>query len=666
MHLVPTFGAPAPTQAWTTFGSPEPVILVTGKGQISDSNCPSQNMPGIKFLHSKAFKISPSQGVSKILLSSIIWQSCDNFSYRISDSDCPSQNKPGINFSRSKAFTVSLCQGLPKNSHLALFSNVATISNIGYQIQIARFQTHQGPSFPALWLLSEFLFNYFVECAASPEVLTDGGRIQRDVVQSVTLLTAWNWEVWKGEAKVSLMHYSAWEFNEKEEERRPEEERKLSWRDRYVPGENLGLFICRVKRSAERLREVGNDLPPLYQGYQMIRSLPDDFRLKVQAIYGWSNKDFVPDKIEAELLLEENRRRCKKGLGRFATSKNKSVHGLPELSGLTENCIPCKLAKSRRVSFKPIGKIRSKRAQELLYMDLCSPLPVASQGVIGIDHEFLFSEMNGVAERYNLTALDGIKTLLNESGISQKFWAEALICFSYTWNRACHKGCKKTPFESYGGKRPSISHIKRFGCLVFVGVSKQLRRKLDMRAKLGMLGHALSIKGYRIWLIEENKVVETFNLRFDEGKRGVDSEKTFTGPVRNYLLKDFPEDGDIFSTVGDRADHPETGSERDTRPGGAGSESQTRGTHTLRPCASIPWICKLVERKDRSRMDIYYFVEGSNVRLRSFNEVQKYCKDKNIDYDQNLFNFSGRNSPSGKVTDLLNLPLEEKANLAEV
>ncbi|GFV23395.1 retrovirus-related Pol polyprotein from transposon TNT 1-94 [Trichonephila clavipes] len=275
--------------------------------------------------------------------------------------------------------------------------------------------------------------------------------------------------------------------------------------------------------------------------------------------------------------------------------------------------------------------------------------------------------MNGVAERYNLTALDGIKTLLNESGISQKFWAEALICFSYTWNRIGHKGCKKTPFELYGGKRPSVSHLKRFGCLVFVGVPKQLRRKLDMRTKLGiMLGYALSTKGYRIWLIEENKVIETINVRFDEGKRGVDSGKTFTGPARNYLLKDFPEEGDIFSAVDDRAVDPEAGSERDTRPSGADSESQAGGTHTLRPCASIPWIRKPVERKDRSRTDIYYFVEGSNVRLRSFNEVQKYCKDKNIDYDQNLFNFSGKNSSSGKVTNLLNLPLEEKANLAEV
>ncbi|GFR02001.1 retrovirus-related Pol polyprotein from transposon TNT 1-94 [Trichonephila clavata] len=69
----------------------------------------------------------------------------------------------------------------------------------------------------------------------------------------------------------------------------------------------LNLHADRVTaRSAERLREVGHDLPPLYQVYQMIRSLLDDFRTTVQAIYRWSDKDFVPNKIKAELLLEEN------------------------------------------------------------------------------------------------------------------------------------------------------------------------------------------------------------------------------------------------------------------------------------------------------------------------------------------------------------------------
>ncbi|GBN37787.1 Retrovirus-related Pol polyprotein from transposon TNT 1-94 [Araneus ventricosus] len=62
------------------------------------------------------------------------------------------------------------------------------------------------------------------------------------------------------------------------------------------------------------------------------------------------------------------------------TSKNNSVKGPPKLFGLTEDCISCKLAKSRRASFKSMGQIRSKRPLELLHMDLCGPLPVLFQG----------------------------------------------------------------------------------------------------------------------------------------------------------------------------------------------------------------------------------------------------------------------------------------------
>ncbi|GBL88994.1 hypothetical protein AVEN_255155-1 [Araneus ventricosus] len=43
----------------------------------------------------------------------------------------------------------------------------------------------------------------------------------------------------------------------------------------------------------------------------------------------------------------------------------------------------------------------------------------------GINHQKINTytpEQNGVAERYNLTAIDGIKALLKSSGAAQKFW----------------------------------------------------------------------------------------------------------------------------------------------------------------------------------------------------------------------------------------------------
>ncbi|GFW50773.1 retrovirus-related Pol polyprotein from transposon TNT 1-94 [Trichonephila clavipes] len=82
---------------------------------------------------------------------------------------------------------------------------------------------------------------------------------------------------------------------------------------------------------------------------------------------------------------------------------------------------------------------------------------------LGIKHEVTNSytpEMNGVAERFNLTALDGIKTLLKSSEVPHKFWGEALLCFTYAWNRICHKDSNKTPFEKYSGRKPSVLHLK--------------------------------------------------------------------------------------------------------------------------------------------------------------------------------------------------------------
>ncbi|GBM31678.1 Retrovirus-related Pol polyprotein from transposon TNT 1-94 [Araneus ventricosus] len=76
---------------------------------------------------------------------------------------------------------------------------------------------------------------------------------------------------------------------------------------RCETGEALGLFLCCVKQGAERLQVVGHQLQPLYQGYQMIRSLPAEYESIVQAIYRWTDTEFQPDKIEGELLLEENR-----------------------------------------------------------------------------------------------------------------------------------------------------------------------------------------------------------------------------------------------------------------------------------------------------------------------------------------------------------------------
>ncbi|GFX20322.1 copia protein [Trichonephila clavipes] len=62
------------------------------------------------------------------------------------------------------------------------------------------------------------------------------------------------------------------------------------------------------------------------------------------------------------------------------TSKVSAVNGLPKFNNEKLDCESCKLAKTKRVSFKPIGRIRSTRPLQLVHMDVCGPLPVVSCG----------------------------------------------------------------------------------------------------------------------------------------------------------------------------------------------------------------------------------------------------------------------------------------------
>ncbi|GFW05576.1 retrovirus-related Pol polyprotein from transposon TNT 1-94 [Trichonephila clavipes] len=60
------------------------------------------------------------------------------------------------------------------------------------------------------------------------------------------------------------------------------------------------------------------------------------------------------------------------------TSKVSAVNGLPKFKNEKLDCESCKLAKTKCVSFKPIGRIRSTRPLQLVLMDVCGPLPVVS------------------------------------------------------------------------------------------------------------------------------------------------------------------------------------------------------------------------------------------------------------------------------------------------
>ena len=73
-------------------------------------------------------------------------------------------------------------------------------------------------------------------------------------------------------------------------------------------------------------------------------------------------------------------------------------------------------------------------------------------------------DQNGMAERRNRTLMDMIRSMRSNTKLPQYLWTETLKTFVYILNRVTTKVVSKTPFESFKGWKPSLRHIRVWGC----------------------------------------------------------------------------------------------------------------------------------------------------------------------------------------------------------
>lgn len=107
-------------------------------------------------------------------------------------------------------------------------------------------------------------------------------------------------------------------------------------------------------------------------------------------------------------------------------------------------------------------------------------------------------QQNGVAERKNRTLMEAARTLLIDSKLPNKFWAEAVHNANYTFNRIPRNGLELTPFELLFNETPEAD-FHRFGSEIYVMTPYEKRKKLDSKAeKMRFLGHDDASKGFRV------------------------------------------------------------------------------------------------------------------------------------------------------------------------
>lgn len=126
-------------------------------------------------------------------------------------------------------------------------------------------------------------------------------------------------------------------------------------------------------------------------------------------------------------------------------------------------------------------------------------------------------QQNGIAERLNRTIMNKVRSMLSESGVELKFWAEAAATAVYLINRSPSSALEfRIPEELWTNHVSDLSNLRRFGCLAYVHSTEG---KLLPSAKKGIFtGYPEGVKGFKVWLLDEEKMIISRNVIFREDR----------------------------------------------------------------------------------------------------------------------------------------------------
>eukprot|EP01018_Ginkgo_biloba_P002375 Gb_15908 [translate_table: standard] len=89
-------------------------------------------------------------------------------------------------------------------------------------------------------------------------------------------------------------------------------------------------------------------------------------------------------------------------------------------------------------------------------------------------------QQNGMVERMNRTLVEKAKTMMIGRNVPDYLWCEAVCAATYLTNRSPTSTILgKTPEEAWARKKPTISHLKVFGCTTYMHTPKENCQKFD-------------------------------------------------------------------------------------------------------------------------------------------------------------------------------------------
>lgn len=120
-----------------------------------------------------------------------------------------------------------------------------------------------------------------------------------------------------------------------------------------------------------------------------------------------------------------------------------------------------------------------------------------------------------MAERRNRTLLDMVRSMLSYSTLPISFWGYALQTAIYILNVVPSKSVPETPYELWTRQKPSLQHLRIFGCPAHVLKGKT--EKMESRSETCIfMGYPKGTKGYYFYSHSDLKVFVSTNASFLE------------------------------------------------------------------------------------------------------------------------------------------------------
>ncbi|KAI5347656.1 hypothetical protein L3X38_000543 [Prunus dulcis] len=139
-------------------------------------------------------------------------------------------------------------------------------------------------------------------------------------------------------------------------------------------------------------------------------------------------------------------------------------------------------------------------------------------------------QQNGISERRNRTLKDMIRSMMSCANLPIFLWGEALKTANYVLNRVPTKSINQIPYEIWNGRKPSLKHLRTWGCKAEAKPYNPAEKKLDPKTiSCHFIGYPERTKGYRFYCPHHTmRFIETSRAVFIETNEEKTAEENFS------------------------------------------------------------------------------------------------------------------------------------------